>query len=184
MQKFEKINKTTLSQESQKQTNTYLSLPYFPIITNKLENLFKKYSIKVAYNGSGKLRDWMETTKTKQKIEEKSGVYKLICNNCEKFYIGKTKRQLRDRLKEHRANIKNKQPHLSAMAKHCLDEGHTIAEINLLDEVKKPWMLTHYENMHIYKNMTGEMVNLDLKEITRSPLSVATREHLSRVCNI
>ena len=172
MNKLLKRNKTTLSQNSQTQTQikTYLPLPYFPVITNKLEKVFKMHNINIAYDGNGKLRDWFETTKTKQNKEEKSGVYQLTCASCNKFYIGQTKRQLRDRVKEHKANIKNNQPHLSAMAKHCLEENHAIGEILLLDEVRKPWMLTHYENMHIYKNMNAEMVNLDLKEITRSPL--------------
>jgi len=34
-------------------------------------------------------------------------IYKINCNDCDKVYIGQTKRHLVTRIKEHRNNIKN-----------------------------------------------------------------------------
>ena len=38
--------------------------------------------------------------------EKKSGIYQITCKDCEKIYIGKTKRDLETRVKEHFRNIK------------------------------------------------------------------------------
>ena len=38
--------------------------------------------------------------------ENKSGIYQINCKVCEKIYIGKTKRNLETRVKEHFRNIK------------------------------------------------------------------------------
>ena len=64
----------------------------------------------------------------KDKVEEgkKAGVvYKILCDTCNKSYIGETGRNMEARAKEHRAHRKNGLPELSAVAQHVL-KGHTI----------------------------------------------------------
>jgi len=52
-------------------------------------------------------------------------VYKASCWDCDDFYIGTTKRQLRDRKTEHfKALAKN--GHTSAIADHATSTGHKI----------------------------------------------------------
>ena len=48
-------------------------------------------------------------------------IYKVNCTQCEHFYIGKTKRILNQRLREHK-NDEN-----SALLRHSMDTGHCIA---------------------------------------------------------
>ena len=48
-------------------------------------------------------------------------IYKVNCTQCEHFYIGKTKRILNQRLREHKSDEN------SALLRHSLDTGHCIA---------------------------------------------------------
>ena len=48
--------------------------------------------------------------------ENKSGIYQINCKDCEKIYIGKTKRDLETRVKELFRNIKNGEIEKSAVA--------------------------------------------------------------------
>jgi len=51
-------------------------------------------------------------------------VYKLKCKDCDKIYIGQTKRHLETRIKEHKNNIKNTAGKLSVVSNHRLDCNH------------------------------------------------------------
>ena len=48
-------------------------------------------------------------------------VYKVNCTQCEEFYVGKTKRILSQRLREHKTD------EYSALLRHSMDTGHVIA---------------------------------------------------------
>ena len=52
-----------------------------------------------------------------------SGVYKIDCMNCDKFYIGETGRSLKTRIKEHQNDIKYNKP-ASGIVEHTHNMGH------------------------------------------------------------
>ena len=52
-------------------------------------------------------------------------VYKASCWDCQDFYIGKTKRRLRDRKTEHFKGITSS-CHASAIADHVTSTGHNL----------------------------------------------------------
>ena len=52
-------------------------------------------------------------------------IYKAFCWDCNDFYIGKTKRRLRDRKTEHFKSL-TKNDHSSAIADHITATGHNI----------------------------------------------------------
>ena len=54
--------------------------------------------------------------------ENKAGIYQINWKDCEKIYIGKTKRNLETRVKEHFRNIKNGEIEKSAIAAHIWKE--------------------------------------------------------------
>ena len=57
----------------------------------------------------------------------KTSARRLInCKDCEKIYIGKTKRNLKTRVKEHFRNIKNGEIETSAVAAHVWKEKHAM----------------------------------------------------------
>lgn len=50
-------------------------------------------------------------------------VYKISCNNCDQVYYGQTSRVLKDRVTQHKSDIKfNKQP--CTLAEHRRETGH------------------------------------------------------------
>jgi hypothetical protein len=51
-------------------------------------------------------------------------IYAITCNNCQKIYIGETARSLRDRMNNHRSDIKNKaSTTLAVHLYHCFPRG-------------------------------------------------------------
>jgi GIY-YIG catalytic domain. len=70
---------------------------------------------------------------------EKRGVYKLICNSCNKFYTGRTKINFRTRFNEHRRNFATCTGE-STFSEHILNMGH---EMRPMEETMK---ILHFEN--------------------------------------
>ena len=60
--------------------------------------------------------------------EKNSGIYQINCKDCEKIYIyiGKTKRNLKTRVKEHFRNIKNGEIEKLAVAAHVWKAKHAM----------------------------------------------------------
>ena len=58
--------------------------------------------------------------------EKKSGIYQINSKVCEKIYIGKTKRNLETRVKEHFRNIKNGEIEKIAEAAHVCKEKYAM----------------------------------------------------------
>ena len=92
---------------------------------------------------------------TKDKIPptQKSGIYKILCKDCSKSYIGKTKRNLNIRQKEHFRNIRSKQFDKSTVAYHVWIANHEMdREAKLLKREHKPDLqLTIWEKLFIHK---------------------------------
>lgn len=62
------------------------------------------------------------TMRTITACNEERVVYLATCVCCTSFYVGKTIRKLRERMVEHRSEIRRKLP-TNALSKHILDEG-------------------------------------------------------------
>ena len=74
-------------------------------------------------------------------------VYQINCLDCKKFYIGKTKRQLGVRVKEHRIEES------SSVHKHMIADNHRIDwdEIKIIDSARDDRRLLLKEMLHINK---------------------------------
>ena len=73
-----------------------------------------KYGISTCFKPHQTLRQLLVTPKDKAKVQEQPGVvYRIPCEECNKVYVGETKRTLGERSEEHTANIAN---NLSAVA--------------------------------------------------------------------
>ncbi len=74
-------------------------------------------------------------------------------------YIGQTKRKIRTRLKEHKANFKNYQDEKSAIVKHSMQFNHSFSSIKLLKEVQNSQYLDAYETIFIKHNLQNLVDN-------------------------
>jgi hypothetical protein len=65
--------------------------------------------------------------KTNQKTHV---VYSIPCGDCEKGYLGQSKRQFGTRLKEHQKAVSTSNKAKSALAEHVCDTKHELAREN------------------------------------------------------
>ena len=115
--------------------------------------MFKNTNISIAFKVTTISQHLFRTTPQTQKpVHEKSEVYKITYNTCQKAYVGPTSRGLRSRFREHICYIRNNDPR-SAYALHILNCRHEYGNINdamtLLKQINKPNLLLPYEQMYI-----------------------------------
>lgn len=133
-------------------------LPFYADITNPIKSVLRKNNINVCYTNMGTLKNILGCVKRKKPAEERSGIYRIPCEDCDLEYIGQTKRRLETREKEHSRALNNKQINISSVAKHCIENGHEKGKIQLVKCVKKPIDLDSYESLFIAntKNLMNE----------------------------
>ena len=66
-----------------------------PKILNKV---FGEINIKIAYRTNNNINKIL-LPKNSKSVEDKTGVYKIMCNDCDSFYIGQTGRPFKNALK-------------------------------------------------------------------------------------
>ena len=114
----------------------YKKFSYHPRTFYKFNKIFRQHNIRLAPINKFSIKNILNS-KTKDIIppEEKSGIYQINCNDCDKIYIGKTKRNIQIRAKEHIRNIKFFQTDKSAVATHF---WQTYREMDLKPKFLKP----------------------------------------------
>ncbi|XP_065204080.1 uncharacterized protein LOC135834170 [Planococcus citri] len=147
-----------------KPDNRRIKLTHYPVITNKLCQIFRKNDLEPVTTNQHKLKTLLGSLKDKDPKTDQSGIYKITCSGCDKLYIGQTKRNIITRYKEHmhkaRYNIEGK----SAIGDHIIATGHTITELNLTLEkpVARISELPIREAIAMHKNNREKLLNDDL----------------------
>jgi len=119
-------NITAKSQSKNVRVNgrNLLVLPYIKGISNGIKRALGN-CVDVIYTIPKKLSHIIK--KGKDKLDTKSNtdvVYKIECRDCDKVYIGQTKRHLETRIKEHKNNIKNSSGNYSVVTNYRLSEEY------------------------------------------------------------
>ena len=87
----------------------------------------------------------------------KTGVYKLNCNDCNSFYIGQTGRSFSSRYSEHLKALSNNNIH-SAFATHIHTKNHSYTNIDtnleILHYLPKGRKLNTAEQYETYKHLS------------------------------
>jgi hypothetical protein len=110
------------------------AIPYHPNLSKSLRKVFEPFNIRTVQTSSiFKIKNKLESTKSKIPELEKSGIYQISCKTqrCGYKYIGQSRRQIQTRFVEHLRAFKNKKPDKSAVAQHMLkkDDISTILTI-------------------------------------------------------
>jgi hypothetical protein len=99
---------------------------------------------------------------------DKSGVNKISCNDCDNFYDGQTVNFVK-RYKNHVYAWKNNKPESSNIAKHLLENGHTLSNIennlNVLKICKKDNIMNAWEELFIFKEKCKDRDKLINEEV-------------------
>jgi hypothetical protein len=138
--------------------NKIVVLPYYPAMTNEISKILRRHNLNVVFNNRRTLRTLLNKTKSRQTSMHKSGIYKIECNDCEKSYIGQTKRRFERRNSEHNTAIKNRATEKSAVAQHCIENNHTRGDGKVIKEIKNPVFLDAWESLCM--NTTENLMNL------------------------
>jgi hypothetical protein len=137
--------------------NLYISaFTYIGREIKYITKLFKNHSLKISYTTQSSIGKVLSEHKNNynQNNFANSGVYQLICPNCNKKYIGQTDRPFRVRFQEHFRDYKygnNK----SKFAHHLLDNKHSIGHKESIMDIihigNRGKMLNTIEKIYIYK---------------------------------
>ena len=135
-------------------TRKIVSIPFDPILTKGFDRVFKDLGLRMIYQSAPKLKDILGNPKDKMHKFDKSGIYEIGCNDCDKKYIGQTRRSVKTRFKEHVAHIRYGRSDKSSVADHVLGTGHYIGidNVKLIKAVNSNRKLDAYESLEIAKN--------------------------------
>ena len=116
------------------QKRFYISVPYFPGLSESFKKIFKYTPVQVCFKGVNTLKSMLMHPKDKVPNDQKKDlVYHWECkaDGCKSSYIGETSRALGERVKEHSKST------TSAILKHCKDFHHPLPSINDFSIVDK-----------------------------------------------
>jgi hypothetical protein len=107
--------------DERKNNQKWITFTYTGNYIRKITKLFKNTNIKIAFRTNNTI-DKILNNNNNNKINkyDKSGIYKLTCQTCQKVYIGQTGRTLHTRYKEHIRNIRLNKDETS-YAQHVLN---------------------------------------------------------------
>ena len=101
---------------------------YIQGIAEPVRRVLKNCGIKVALTPFQTLGHIFAKPKDRVPTDRKThAVYSIPCDDCEKVYLGQTKRQFCTHLKEHQRAVSNFNSSKSALAEHVCETSHNIA---------------------------------------------------------
>lgn len=151
-------NNNSVLQEPQEfieeELKNFLVLPFHEKLTNRLRELIPREKFKLAIRNVKPIRKIF--TKLKDKIENfnrSNVIYKIHCNDCEKCYIGQTSTKLKQRISQHKSNIRT-QKETCALSIHSLEEQHqpNFSDVIILDSEKDSKKRSFLEMLRISQN--------------------------------
>jgi hypothetical protein len=165
------ITKSTTLSSTSSVKQKFVKIPFHPLATKGLKKIFNKLDFKICYDSKCNLRNVLGNPKDKIDVLDKSGIYEINCGECDKKYIGQTRRSILTRFKEHIAHARYLRPEKSSVAQHILDSDHHINKDNLklVKAVSSNRELDGFESLFIHKSK-GCLLNSDKGPIPRSAL--------------
>lgn len=93
---IKKNSLSTLFHQNKAQPSiTRASFKFIHSITNHLKPIFKKQNIQMVFSSTHKTKDILGNPKDKLKDHQKSGIYGILCSDCQKIYVGQTRRNIK-----------------------------------------------------------------------------------------
>ena len=156
----------------------YRKLLFTGKISFKISRKLKTYNIQPAFYNKNNIKSLLVINKIQNSNKLlNSGVYKIHCNDCNYFYIGKTTRNFGVRFKEHLNSWRLNRRDTSNVAKHLLQYNHkcTIDNLEIMHKENKGLRLDILEAMEIQRaiknneNLMNEQLDLYNSPLLRVP---------------
>lgn len=141
-----------------------MTIPYVPGLSEKVRRVARKYKICTAFKTRNTIRQHLVQTKPKNGTQDtKNCIYSIKCE-CNRQYIGETKRPLNIRIKEHKNNVRLGLVDKSKIAEHIWSENHKFN----WEEAK----IIHRES-NLYKR---KIIEASYIKLTDNPISQSSIE--------
>ena len=98
--------------------------------------------MQLVFSNNNKLENNICNLKDEIPTLQKSGIYQISCGECDKVYIGQTRRSIHTRFKEHIAHIKYNRASKFSLAHHAIHCNHNnipTENLTLRKSVKDPY---------------------------------------------
>jgi len=120
-----KLNSNTNTESKTEFNKNYtMTIPYICNVSEDVKRIIKNM-VDVRYTIPRRLDTIVKKGKDKLDTQQETEiVYRINCKNCDKAYVGQTKRHLATRLKEHKNNIRNVSGNFSVVTDHRLKFDH------------------------------------------------------------
>jgi hypothetical protein len=143
-------NNTKKSHDQQTRNTPYVTIPYINDHSKHLKHLITKYNLNITYTKNNNTNDkhFSKLKSKTQYLKHTNVIYNIPCNNCTLTYVGTTNQPLKNRLTQHKSDIKCK-PNSTALAQHTKNDKHTFN----FDKTK----ILHYET-NLKKRLITEMI--------------------------
>ena len=149
------------------QKRFYISVPYFPGLSESFKKIFKYTPVQVCFKGVNTLKSILMHPKDRISNDQKKDlVYHWECkaDGCNSSYIGETYRALGERVKEHSKST------TSAILKHCKDFHHPLPSIDDFNIInKEPSQVTREAKEAIHIRRLDPSLNRNIGKNVPSP---------------
>jgi hypothetical protein len=117
-------NTPTGTTKAQANNNKWITFKFYGPRIRKITNIFRHTNLTVSFKTNNSLLNVLNTRQHKDNnIYAHSGIYEMVCQTCNRAYVGQTDRKLEKRYKEHTRYIKSNNEQL-AFATHILCNRH------------------------------------------------------------
>ena len=152
----------------------FFTIPYVSSVSEKFLSFSRKFDCKVAFTIPFKLNKFITTGKDHiDSLSCNDVVYKINCKDCDSSYVGQTKRQLKTRISEHRADIR-KPSSPSVISIHRIENNHEFdwENVDILDKEPSYVKRTISEMLYIKKQLKGLNKQSDTELLSEAYLPI------------
>jgi len=141
----------TPAQQQVPQTPRYrwATFTYIGKETSYITNVFRQTDLRVAYRTNNTIKNLLMQKNLAPDQFSWSGAYKLTCPDCNKAYVGQTRRNFTIWYKKYKQAFRDNS-HMSKFAKHLNKQAHSFSSINNIMQV------LHYHKKASHLNTTEQ----------------------------
>lgn len=152
-------------------TQNFASLSYVDGISETIAKYFRNwFNYNISFKTRNNLSTFIKNNKDRTNKDNKSGVYKLTCNDCPMVYVGQTGRSFKKRIQEHQRSYRLDSTH-STYANHLNELGHSFNNnYEIIHVENKSSRLTLLESLEINRYNARKILLNEQIDVDRSPL--------------
>ena len=153
-------NKNENENDKNKNNKNFIRIPFHKDLAPKINRIFKPYNKQVAFYNTKTNKRFGNVKGKTPNLQQSDVVYELSCQ-CQKKYIGQTKQRLKNRIQQHKNDIKNGSTN-TGLSNHVNITKHNVEwdNVKILEKENNVFKRLFLEFAHITSNDENEILNL------------------------